>query len=347
MQMLVIRPISSADFPALKKIAEESGHGFTSLPVNDQRLQQKIAHSEASFATAVEQAGQQGYLFVLEDTATGDIVGTTGIEAAVGLETPLYHFQQNTVMHHSVELSVLNQLKTLTLCNDYTGASEICTLFLRQSYRQGYTGRFLSKVRFLFMAEHPQRFSDIVIAEMRGAADDNGQPPFWCWLQKLFLTIDFPTADHLIGVGKKAFIAELMPRHPIYVGLLPEEAQQVIGQVHQQTKPALKMLQQEGFVHRGYVDLFDAGPTIEARLSQIHSVASSVKVPVRVVDKVEPGQMLAISNTGTQGFRASFSEQARFDEHDAVLLVQPELADALQLEDGDLARFIVLEKGRR
>lgn len=345
--MLVIRPIQSSDFAALRQIAEESGPGFTSLPVNDGRLQQKIAHSESSFAQSVEQPGQQGYLFVLEDTASGDIVGTTGIEAAVGLETPLYHFQQNRVMHHSAELNVLNQLKTLTLCNDYTGASEICTLFLRQSYRTGYTGRFLSKVRFLFMAEHPQRFAETVIAEMRGVSNGNGQPPFWGWLQKLFLTIDFPAADHLIGIGKKAFIAELMPRHPIYVGLLPEEAQQVIGQVHEHTRPALKMLQQEGFIHRGYVDLFDAGPTIEARLGQIHSVASSLKVPVRVVPKVEPGQMLAVSNTETQGFRASFSEQARFDEHQGLLLIQPELADALQLCDGELARFIVLEKGRR
>jgi arginine N-succinyltransferase len=341
--MLLIRPIIAADFAALKKIAIESGAGFTSLPVNDARLQQKIQHAEHSFAAEVDKPGDQGYLFVLEDTQTGEIVGTTGIEAAVGTSTPLYHFQQNTVIHHSAELNVFNQLKTLTLCNDYTGASEICTLFLRESYRRNHAGRFLSKVRFLFMAEYPQRFSDRVIAEMRGAADSNGQPPFWQWLQQLFLTIDFPTADHLIGVGKKAFIAELMPRHPIYVGLLPECAQNVIGQVHQNTKPALKMLESEGFTHRGYIDLFDAGPTVEARLNQIKSVAASKKVPIKITE-VQGEQTLAVANTQLQQFRASFGKGAKFDAEQGVLLITAEFADTLRLHDGDLARFIVLDK---
>ncbi|WP_372627017.1 arginine N-succinyltransferase [Arsukibacterium sp.] len=345
--MLVIRPITAADFAALKQIAIESGHGFTSLPVHDGRLNQKIEHAEKSFNAEVTTPGDQGYLFVLEDTDSGEIVGTTGIEAAVGLQTPLYHFQQNTVIHHSAELNVMNQLTTLTLCNDYTGASEICTLFLRESYRRNHAGRFLSKVRFLFMAEHPQRFASKVIAEMRGAADKDGQPPFWNWLQKLFLTIDFPKADQLIGVGKKAFIAELMPRHPIYVGLLPESAQAVIGQVHENTKPALRMLEKEGFSHRGYIDLFDAGPTVEAPLNQIKSVAASKRVAVKIADDLTLAQgehTLAVANTAIKDFRASFSKAARFDEPANTLLISPELAAVLQLSNGDMARFIYLDK---
>lgn len=341
--MLLLRPITANDFAALKQIAIESGHGFTSLPVHDERLWQKIHHAEHSFAAEVSAPGDQGYLFVLEDTCNGEIVGTTGIEAAVGLETPLYHFQQNTVIHHSAELNVLNQLKTLTLCNDYTGASEICTLFLRESYRRNHAGRFLSKVRFLFMAEHPKRFADTVIAEMRGATDAEGKPPFWHWLQQLFLTIDFPTADRLIGVGKKSFIAELMPRHPIYVGLLPEAAQQVIGQVHENTKPALKMLEKEGFKHRGYIDLFDAGPTVEARLKDIRSVASSRKVPVKIAE-VTGENTLAVANTALQDFRASFGKTAAFDTTTGHLLISPAMAAALKLQQGDMARFINLDQ---
>lgn len=341
--MLVIRPITSADFPALKQIAFESGPGFTSLPDHDQRLWQKIEHAEDSFAATITQPSDQGYLFVLEDLTTGDIVGTTGIEAAVGLHTPLYHFQQNTIMHHSAELHVLNQLKTLTLCNDYTGASEICTLFLRESYRRNHAGRFLSKVRFLFMAEYPERFSDRVIAEMRGATDEHGIPPFWNWLQRLFLTIDFPTADKLIGVGKKSFIAELMPRHPIYVDLLPEAAQQVIGQVHQNTIPALKMLEKEGFMHRGYIDLFDAGPTVEARLSEIRSVKQSRKVPVKIA-AVQGESTMAVANTQLQGFRATYSKAASFCPEQQLLMISPALAEVLHLTDGDFARFLNLDQ---
>ena len=36
--MMVIRPIRADDYPALYDIAVESGHGFTSLPVNDELL---------------------------------------------------------------------------------------------------------------------------------------------------------------------------------------------------------------------------------------------------------------------------------------------------------------------
>lgn len=343
LSMLLIRPITAADFPALKQIAIESGHGFTSLPVNDSRLLEKIHHAEHSFAVDIQKPGEQGYLFVLEDTNTGDIVGTTGIEASVGLTAPLYHFQQNMIIHHSAELNVLNQLKTLTLCNDYTGASEICTLFLRETYRRRrYAGRFLSKVRFLFMAEHSQRFSETVIAEMRGVADENGQPPFWQWLQSLFLSIDFPTADHLIGIGKKAFIAELMPRHPLYVGLLPKTAQDVIGQVHVNTKPALKMLEQEGFVPRGYIDLFDAGPTLEAKLKSIRSVASSKKCPVTIVPAIKGEDVLAICNCETQKFRATYTHTAKYDEYSNTLIIDQNTANILSLQQGDMARFNVL-----
>ncbi|RVT44653.1 arginine N-succinyltransferase [Rheinheimera sediminis] len=340
--MLLIRPIRQSDYPVLMQIAIESGAGFTSLPVNDQKLQAKIARSEQSFATAVEAMGDQGYVFVLEDTSTGEIVGTSGIEASVGLENPLYHFHKSTVVHHSKELDVFKQVEVLTMCNDYTGVSEICTLFLREPYRQGLNGRFLSKVRFLFMAEHPKRFSKMVIAEMRGVADDSGLPPFWKWLQSYFFSIDFPTADYMIGVGNKGFIADLMPRHPIYVSLLPESAQQVIGEVHENTKPALALLENEGFFHRGYVDLFDGGPTVECQLKQIKSVRNSHKVKV-LVAPVEGNATLSICNTHTANFRAVFSKNAALnDNHE--LVISPELAEALMVSNGDFVRYLSLEK---
>lgn len=340
--MLVIRPIRQSDYPVLMQIAEESGAGFTSLPVNEQKLKAKISRSEQSFAASIDSPGDQGYLFVLEDTSTGEIVGTSGIEASVGLQTPLYHFHKSTVVHHSNELNVFKQVEILTMCNDYTGVSEICTLYLRDHYRQGLNGRFLSKVRFLFMAEHMQRFSKLVIAEMRGVADETGLPPFWKWLQSYFFSIDFPTADYLIGVGNKGFIADLMPRHPIYVSLLPETAQQVIGEVHQHTKPALKLLENEGFFHRGYVDLFDAGPTVECQLRQVQSVQQSKQAQVRV-QQVSAEQTLAICNSSTENFRAVFSKNAAMNEAQE-LQISPELAEALQVQTGDMVRFLLLDK---
>ena len=75
---------------------------------------------------------------------------------------------------------------------------------------------------------------------MRGVIDEHGYSPFWQSLGKRFFSMEFSRADFLCGTGQKAFIAELMPKHPIYTHFLSQEAQDVIGQVHPQTAPALR-----------------------------------------------------------------------------------------------------------
>lgn len=344
--MQVLRPITKKDFAALKQIAIESGHGFTSLPVDDQQLKDKIDRAEKSFAKNINQPLDESYLFVLEDSETGEVVGTTAIEAAVGLSVPLYHYHLGKTVHHSATLNVYNTVDILSMCNDYTGCSEICTLFLRENSRKGLTGRFLSRSRFLFMAQHSERFADTVIAEMRGVSDEDGHSPFWQWLQEHFFSIEFPQADHLVGLGDKVFICELMPKYPIYVNLLSKKAQAVIGNVHDKTKPALKLLEKEGFEHRGYVDLFDAGPTVEAKLGNIRSIRESQVCPI-TIGELEPisqhsSDTLAICNQGVSGFRATFTQHAHYNHAKHTLVISQEVADALKLSQGDAARFFRL-----
>ncbi|TLX48252.1 arginine N-succinyltransferase [Pseudoalteromonas phenolica] len=340
--MQILRPIKNTDFAALKQIAIESGHGFTSLPVDDNLLQDKISRSENSFSKHVETPFDEGYLFVLEDTKTNEIVGTTAIEAAVGTQVPLYHYHLGKTVHHSSTLNVYNTVEILSMCNDYTGCSEICTLFLREQYRKGLAGRFLSRIRFAFMADQSSRFSDTVIAEMRGVSDAHGHSPFWQWLQEHFFSIEFPQADHLVGLGDKVFISELMPKYPIYTNLLSDEAQGVIGHVHDKTKPALRLLQKEGFEHRGYVDLFDAGPTIEAKLNNIRTVQESYIVPVNIVDSVNGEQTYAISNQKLTNFKAVFTDNVLLDKQALSLTIAREEAEALSLKNGDTVRIFAL-----
>jgi arginine N-succinyltransferase len=337
--MKVIRPIKSSDYPALHDIAVESGIGFTSLPVNEALLRSKIAHSEMSFSQDVEQAGSQSYLFVMEDTETGNVVGTSGIEATVGLDDVFYHYHLGKVVHASRELKIHNAVDILTLCNDYTGVSEICTLFLRENARQGSNGRLLSKFRFLFMAEHKSRFADTVIAEMRGVSDENGTSPFWQWLEEHFFSMDFPTADYLTGIGDKVFIAELMPKYPIYVSLLSKAAQAVIGQVHEKTRPALKLLEQEGFGCQGYVDIFDAGPTVEAKLQNIRTAQASRRMQIEVNDqKAQDATECYVINTQINNFRAK-TAHVYMDKERQIANISRQDADALLVDDGDSIRF--------
>jgi arginine N-succinyltransferase len=340
--MQILRPIQQSDFESLKLIANESGHGFTSLPVDDNLLQEKIARSVNSFTKEVTTPYDEGYLFVLEDLESGEIIGTTAIEAAVGTQVPLYHYHLGKTVHHSSTLNVYNTVEILSMCNDYTGCSEICTLFLRENHRKGLAGRFLSRIRFAFMADQSARFSDTVIAEMRGVSDAQGHSPFWQWLQEHFFSIEFPQADHLVGLGEKVFISELMPKYPIYANLLSKEAQNVIGQVHEKTKPALRLLQKEGFEHRGYVDLFDAGPTVEAKLNNIRTVQNSHVVKVKIVDAIHSDKTYAISNKKLQGFKAAFTQNAQLDVQAQQLTLSKKEADALELENNDSVRVFKL-----
>lgn len=334
--MIIIRPIRSSDYEVLHGIAVESGHGFTSLPVNEELLTSRINRATHSFHKNEETNGDEGYLFVMEDTETGEVVGTSGIEAAVGLNDAFYHYHVGKVVHSSRELGIYNTVETLTLNNDYTGASELCTLFLRDTYRVNNNGRFLSKFRLLFMAEHPDRFNHTVIAEMRGVSDDNGSSPFWQWLEEHFFSMDFPTADYLSGIGKKEFIAELMPKYPIYVSLLSKAAQGVIGKVHENTVPALRLLQNEGFVSRGYVDIFDGGPTVEAELKSIKSIANSQRLTVKI-GTVNSTKKFIICNTKVAEFRATQMPIDIDAENNTVTLDQ-QTADAIQVAAGDWVR---------
>ena len=241
------------------------------------------------------------------------------------------------MVHASRELKIYNNVDILTLCNDYTGVSEICTLFLRQGAREGSNGRLLSKFRFLFMMEHRQRFAETIIAEMRGINDEKGQSPFWQWLEEHFFSMDFPTADYLTGIGQKQFIAELMPKYPIYVSLLSKQAQAVIGQVHDKTRPALQLLEKEGFSCRGYVDIFDAGPTVEANLKHIRSAQASVKKQIKVTSKIDDDQpTFFVINTKVQNFRGVCTPLVIDTEHATM---GQQAADALGVSDGDNIRF--------
>lgn len=336
--MIIVRPIKKSDLEALHQIAVDSGHGFTSLPVNEQLLQQRINHAETSFAKEVKQAGNEGYLFVMEDTKTGKVVGTSGIEAAVGLDDAFYHYHLGKVVHSSRELNIYNTVETLSLCNDYTGASEICTLFLSDSHRKNNNGRFLSRFRFLFIAEHLERFSDTIIAEMRGVSDDDGSSPFWNWLEEHFFSMDFPTADYLTGIGKKVFIAELMPKYPIYVNLLSKEAQEVIDKVHPKTVPALRLLEAEGFARRGYVDIFDGGPTVESHVNNIRTVSHSQRCQV-IIGEVQSTDNYIICNSKVQGFRATQAPLSLRETAEQVVISQ-EVADALMVQEGDWVRLV-------
>jgi arginine N-succinyltransferase len=272
MNQTIFRPIRESDLPAVVAMAAAEVSGLTTLPNDPAFLAQRLAESVVAFRPSVSRPGDQVYLFGLEDVETGEVVGLSGIAAKVGGFDPFYTYEIRREKHHHAPLGVQRDFEVLHLVREHSGPSEICSLYLRPEWRRGGHGRLLSLARFLFLAAFPGRFEREVISELRGVSRLDGQAPFWQAVGAHFFDSDFRSADFRSGLGNKAFIADLMPSHPIYSHMLEPEAQQAIAQVHEQTRPARALLEQEGFRYGDRVDIFDAGPLVRARTAEIRTV---------------------------------------------------------------------------
>jgi arginine N-succinyltransferase len=334
---MIVRPVRSTDLPALLQLARSTGAGLTTLPANEERLAHRVGWAEKTFRGEAERADAD-YLFVLEDDH-GDVVGISAVAGAVGLREPWYNYRVGLTVSASQELNIHRQVPTLFLANDLTGNSELCSLFLRSDQRSGLNGRLLSKARFLFIAEFRELFGDKVIAEMRGMSDEQGRSPFWESLGRHFFKMEFSQADYLTGVGNKAFIAELMPKFPLYTCFLSEDARNIIGRVHPDTEPALAMLKGEGFSYQGYVDIFDAGPAIEAETAKIRAVHDSQVLVLAIGTPGEDAPRFLIHNRKREDCRIT-AASARLAA--GTLVVDAQTAKRLQLAAGDQVRAVTI-----
>jgi arginine N-succinyltransferase len=336
--MLVVRAINANDLDALIDMASQVGSGMTTLKPDRKMLGDRVAIAVQSFAQTIPPE-ERDYMFVMEDTATGRMAGVCAIKGAVGLTEPFYNYRIGTLVHSSRELDVFSRMDTLYLSNDLTGSTELCSLFLHPDYREGNNGKWLSKSRFLFIAQFPELFTEKLIAEMRGYQADDGSSPFYEGLGRHFFKMDFNHVDDLTALGKKSFIAELMPRQPLYVAYLPQDAQDVIGKVHNSTAPARRLLEQEGLHFEGYVDIFDAGPVLQARVSELRAMRDSAVMTVDPAAKSNDTEPLLVSNTVLQDFRMIVSQA---NPVGGKLALSADEMALLRCQSGDAVRTLPL-----
>ncbi|MEB6666285.1 arginine N-succinyltransferase [Acinetobacter vivianii] len=337
--MMIIRYIEQKDIHDLYHLAQKAGFGLTSLQPDMEMLAARIDRAVKTVEGKLDKS-EQGYLFVLEDTALNKVVGVCGIEVALGLKEPWYNFHVGTQVHSSEPLNVYKALPTLYLSNNHTNCSELCTLFLDPDYRLNKNGKFLSKVRFLFLSAFRRYFEETIVAEMRGFSDENGHSPFWDAVGHKFFDMDFAKADYLSGTGKKVFIAELMPRHPLYVDMLPDEAKAVIGAVHPNTVPAYNLLIEEGLRYKGYVDIFDGGATLQADIENLRAIKEShvVQVQIEQSDLIAVGdEPYIVANDDYDNYRAILIYN--HPEHNQVELSEQQ-ARELHVKNGDSVRVL-------
>lgn len=340
--MIVVRLARPTDVDALVTLARKTGPGLTTLKPDStaqadrlQRVQRTIQGTAA--------ACEQGYLFVMEETASQRVVGVCGLEAAVGMEQPFYTYRVATAVHASRVLDTWTKMDKLHVSHDLTGYSELCTLFLDPAFRRDGNGALLSKSRLMFLAQFRGRFGEHVCAEMRGYFDKDEESPFWNALGAHFYGIDFHKADDLTALGQKSFLAELMPRHPVYVDFLPLQARECIGKTHVDTVPARRLLESEGLRFDKHIDIFEGGPVLEARIDTLRVMRESrlfqVCLSDSFADRDKILQRYLVANVGLQEFRVILAHANVVDD---CIHLDAEQAETLRVDRGATVRAMSL-----
>jgi arginine N-succinyltransferase len=327
-----VRPARPDDYSAIYKMAKLTGGGFTNLPPDKATLVAKLAKSQESFARQSDAQSGDLYVFVLEDPKTKKVRGTCQVFGQVGVSEPFYSYHLSTLTQTSPELGKTFRNRMLTLTTDLEGSSEVGGLFLHPECRAGGLGALLARSRYLFMKLHRKRFGDRTLAELRGVMDEAGNAPFWDALAGKFFDMSFAEADDFNAIHGTKFIADLMPRTPIYVKLLPDSAKAVIGQPHPSGRAAMKMLESEGFVYDRYIDIFDGGPTVVAPTDRIRTLRQSALETVREIGDTGSHNML-IAAGRLDDFRACFAS-VRGGSGDGLTLDR-EAAELLEVGEGD------------
>lgn len=330
-----LRPVKSTDIDAMEQLAHRAGSGLTHLPKNRDALVACIQKSLSSFNAPTKAPKDEEYIFVLEDHEKNTIVGTSAIFAKSGIPTPFYVFRIEDIPAQSKNIPAPKEPRLLRLNPYFNGPTEVGGLYLLPESRREGLGKLLSLSRFLFIATHRHRFTSTILANMRGLIE-NDQSLFWNGIGRKFYDITLNEIMNL-RIENKALVEELFPPYPIYVTLLPKEVQESIGQIHPNTKSALKMLMQEGFQYTNEIDPFDGGPIISAEVSKIATINNSIAA---VIDGISNTQTFVetylISNTRID-FRTCLGKINCITKERVTL--PAEIADALEVKKGDQIRY--------
>jgi arginine N-succinyltransferase len=332
-----IRAARTSDLQPLYEMAKLTGGGFTNLPPDRKSLTAKLAKSAAAFARDEEKIDDDLFVLVLENIETGDVRGTCQLFSQVGLKWPFYSYRIGALTQHSVELARTFRADMLSLSTDLEGSSEVGGLFLHPSERAGGLGMLIARSRYLFIRAHRARFADRILAELRGLIDEAGGSPFWDGIAGRFFGMSFRDADEFNAIHGNQFIADLMPKHPIYTAMLTETARLAIGQPHPSGRAAMRMLENEGFEFENYVDIFDGGPTMTARTDQIKTVREAVESEITAIKDGGATKMLAACGQ-LADFTAAYVQA---DSSEGGITIDSAGATALGVKIGDTVTHVV------
>lgn len=320
----LIRPVKLSDAPDLLTLVKFSEGGLSSLQPRLDYLKDYIKTSVESFAGTKPTDSPHKYLLGLFAPDGEQLIGCAAVKTGVGIESPFINFD--------IQGDGLDEY--LVASRRYTGATEVGSLFLHPDYRASGLGRYLAKVRYLLIASEPWRFGDSVIAELRGICGQEGSP-LYDYMFKDTLDMSFMEADAQYYDRDPNALGDIVPIGRIPTADLPLAVKASIGQPHKSGVGAMRLLQSEGFIFSGTIDLFDAGPIMSVYRDTIRTILQSQTLAFSTSDTRERKIQSLIAVGDVKNFRAIISPA---EISDTSVLASRLAQDVLSVSTGETVR---------
>jgi arginine N-succinyltransferase len=333
--VLLLRDAQRSDLAGLARLAKILN--TVNLPNDERALARIVARSARSFAGKIRDPLERHYVFVAEEPRSGRLVGTSMVIAQHGTrESPCTFFDVSEREHYSSTLDRHFRHPVLSMGYHFDGPTEIGGLVVDPAARGGEerAGKQLAFVRFLYMAIHPDRFREKVLAELMPPLTSDGRSLFWEAFGRRFTDLDYQTADKKSRENKE-FIQQLFPPVDVYATLFPERVRAQLGKVARETEPIRHLLEKIGFSYVSRVDPFDGGPHYEAKLAEVTLVRAHrrARLEARPLDGPGEERLVGIVRpTARQKFRAVRCASRLDGEHVAIPAAARKLLGA---ETGD------------
>ena len=209
--MLVVRAARSGDHDAFVELARAAGPGFTSLALEAEALNAKLVNSEKAFDGKLTDPSDCVYQLMLEDSESGQVLGTSAVKAMVGVKKPYFDFKVFTFAQASKEANRRFDMDAMMLVNDFAGATEVGSLFVRDGLRGTGAGGLTAKARYMLVAAARERFGERILSELRGVVDEDGDSIFFEHVTRPFFRMSFEEADRLSAATDNQFILDCCP----------------------------------------------------------------------------------------------------------------------------------------
>jgi arginine N-succinyltransferase len=314
------------------------------MPTGTREMAEALGRSAQSFRGQLRQRARAIYLFCAEELGTHRLAGAAMIIAKHGTPvSPHYYLQMDSDERYSHTLRKMFRHTFLRLRHSMDGPTEVGGLIVDPELRRRpeKVGKQLSWVRFLYIAKHRRRFENHIIAEIMPPLTPEHGNLFWDHYGRRMTGLSFQEADRL-SIYDKEFIRALFPDAPLYTFLLPEEVRSFLGAVSEQSRGAVRVLEQAGLRFLDQIDPFDAGPYYGALIADLQPVKAfgSYRAVPGTVSTPTDRSFLVSREDHDRGFRAVQVTTAAPERRQIVLA--SEAMAALGIREGDIVDAVPL-----